>query len=95
VPTVNPAPTDASSARLPFFNFPCVRAGVHGQWDGGSGGVAVLVNIDDDFVGGHAQAVSGGHDDAAIGLMRDEDVNVFSGKPIAGEESSPMPPPFS
>ncbi len=47
-----------------------------GDRDGGGGGVAVAVEIDPDLVTGEIEAAGGGVDDAEIGLVRDEHVDV-------------------
>src|SRR5713226_6441461 len=48
----------------------------HGQRDGGAGGVAVAIDIDEDLVHRHLQPLLSGFDDAQIGLMRDEHVDL-------------------
>src|SRR5262249_27849178 len=56
---------------------------VQRQRDGSRGGVAVLVNIDDDTFFLQSQAVSGGHNDSAIGLMRREQRYIGSFETVA------------
>ena len=55
-PTVNPAPTDASRTRSPFFRWPSLRARVgERQRDRARRRVAVLLEVDDDLLGRQAE----------------------------------------
>ena len=49
-PTVNPAPTEVSSTRLPFFSRPSAAASFKRQWDRRRRGVAVMADVDDDLL---------------------------------------------
>ena len=80
---MNPAPTAASSTRLPFFSFPSLEGRLHGQRKGAGGGVAVAVDVDDDLLHRHLQAIGGGGDDALVGLMGDEAIHVSAGEIVA------------
>ena len=75
-PTVKPAPTDASSTRSPFFS----RAGTDGvvqrQRNRGRGGVAEPLDVDDRPCRVDAELLRRRLDDAAVGLVRDEQVEV-------------------
>lgn len=50
---------------------------VEGDGDGGGGGVAVFMKVDEDAVVGDVESVGDGIDDAEIGLMRDDEGDVF------------------
>ena len=76
-PTVNPAPTEASSTRLPFFSRPSATASASA-----SGIVPAVVlpyfsMLMTTLSGGRPKPLGGRHDDAAIGLVRHEQIDVL------------------
>ena len=88
VPTVKPAPTAASSTRSPFFRRFCVERGGQGEGDGGGGGVAVLLRCSSPpSSSGRPKRVADGVDDAQVGLVGDEEVEVGGGEAVALEEA--------
>ena len=60
---------------------------VQGEGNGGSGRVAEAIDVDHHFVLGHPDALGGRHDDAAVGLMGDEEVEVLAGEVVAFEQT--------
>lgn len=60
-----------------FFEAALALGFVEGDGDGGGGGVAVFVEVDEGLLRRHAEAVGDDRDDAGVGLMRDDEVDVF------------------
>jgi hypothetical protein len=70
---VNPAPNTMSKMRSPRLNPTGLHGLVEGNGDGGRGGVAVLVEIDEESArASRAEAVTDGFNDALVGLVRDD-----------------------
>ena len=74
---MNPAPTDASSTRSPLLQPSLLDGVLERERNRGGRGVAVLLEIDDDGALVEAEAVGGGLDDAAVGLVRHEEAHVL------------------
>ena len=53
---------------------------VEGDGDGGSGGVAILVEVDEDTLVGDREAVGDGVDDAQVGLVGQDELDVVGGE---------------
>src|SRR6202012_4502683 len=70
-----------------LFEAVLLESGVHGERDGAGGGVAVAVDVEDDALHGHAEAVRGGFDDALVGLVRDEAGEVGAKDVVALKDS--------
>ena len=73
---MNPAPTDASSTRSPFFSRPCGMASLKRQRNGRRRGVAVALDVDDDLLRRQAEPLGRRHDDSAVGLVGHEEIDV-------------------
>ena len=81
-PTVKPAPTEASSTRSPFFSRPSCDAVVERERNRGGRGVAEPLEVDDDLRRVDPEAVGGGGDDPAVGLVRHEQGDVVGGQVV-------------
>ena len=80
---VKPAPTAASSTRVPFFRRPSSMALCMASGMVAPGGIAVAVNIDDHFFGRKFQPVRGRLDNAQVGLVRNHQVKVVARQAVA------------
>ena len=69
-----------------LFEAAFFAGGLHGDRDGAGGGVSVAINVDDDALRRHAEAVCGGGDDALIGLVRDETSEIGASDSVAFED---------
>src|SRR5688572_10568588 len=49
-------------------------------------GVAVLVDVDNHLLLGHPDLLGGRQDDALVGLMRDEEVEIVAGKVVSPQQ---------
>src|SRR5215468_3278725 len=66
-----------------LLQFAFLASCVHCQGDGSRRRVAVAVDVHDNAFGVKAESVSGGHDDSAIRLVRDEGVDVAAFQAVA------------
>ena len=84
---MNPAPTDPSSTRSSLFSRPSARASASA-----SGIVAAVVlpylsRLITTFSARQAQPVGGRFDDAAVRLVRDVQIEIGAGQPVALEHA--------
>jgi hypothetical protein len=59
----------------------------HRQGNGSCRSVSVAIDVDDDFLERHLQALGGRHDDSAIRLVGDEAIDIGSGLAILLENA--------
>ena len=85
-PTVKPAPTDASSTRSPFFSRPGADRVVQRQRNRRRRRVAEPLDVDDHLVRVEAELLGRRLDDPAVGLVRDEQIEIVpaSGRSARG-----------
>src|SRR6266568_7720972 len=67
-----PRAEDDEQYQVPALNAAGLRCLVQGNSDGGGGGVAVFMHIDEKLFGFGAQPLAEDINDAAIGLVRDD-----------------------
>src|ERR1041385_8455087 len=60
-----------------FLQLAFFERGLHGDGNRACGGVAEAVDIDDDLLHWHAEALGRGCDDAAVGLVSDEAIDIL------------------
>ncbi len=69
--------------KVTFLQLPFFERGVHRKGNGPGGGIAVSIDIDDDFAFIHAYAIGSRVNDSKVGLVRDKTVDVVSGEPVS------------
>ena len=92
-PTVKPAPTEASKHQAFALQPMIVERRLHGQGNGGGGGVSEAVDIDDHPFQRQPQALRGRKNDALVRLVRDEAAQVTGADVVGLQQLGSMSPP--
>ena len=70
-----------------LFQLPFTDGCHHREWNGARRGISVAIDVDDDLIKWHLQALSGRHDDSAIRLVRDEAIDISASLAILSEDT--------